>query len=88
MVYRALDQVDAERALVFADALVHPASVYTWAYFPDNPSPDFSDEILFARLPKLSAQARELWLRRFGDRRAFVLTWNGPDEPAIEELSR
>jgi hypothetical protein len=85
----ALEQAGAQRALVFADVLVHPSSVFTWAYFPDNPSPDFSDDILYVRMPKPASTSRaiEIWQRRFSDRRAFALSWNQRGEPALEELS-
>lgn len=87
---RALEQAGAERALVFADAFVNTASVATWAYFSDNPSPDFSDDVVYVRVPKrdVARSIREFWLRRFADRRAFLWTWNQRGEPVIEELSR
>jgi hypothetical protein len=90
MLVQALEHSDAERVLVFADALVNPASVFSWAYFPDNPSPDLSDDIVYVRVPKpdTARRAREFWLRRFGDRRAFALTWDQRGEAVIEELSR
>lgn len=89
-VRRALEQSGAQRALVFADVVVHPSSDHTWAYFPDNPSPDLSDDIVFVRVPKVAAlsRARELWQRRFADRRAFALTWTRSGEPVFEELER
>ncbi|HTU61224.1 MAG TPA: glycosyltransferase family 39 protein, partial [Polyangiales bacterium] len=83
MLPRALESAGAQRALVFADALVYPASQHSWAYFPDNPSPDLSDDVLYVRVPKrdIARNARELWQRRFADRRAFLLSWNARGEP-------
>jgi hypothetical protein len=76
--------------LVFADVLVNPASLHSWAYFPDNPAPDLSDDIVYVRLPRTDPERRAhgLWQRRFADRRAFALTWNQRGEPAIKELAR
>jgi hypothetical protein len=90
MLPRALEDAGAQRALVFADALVYPASQHSWAYFPDNPSPDLSDELLYVRVPTrdTARSAHEFWQRRFPDRRAFLLSWNARGEPALEELAR
>jgi hypothetical protein len=90
MVPRALEQNGVVRAVVFADALVSPASTHSWAYFPDNPWPDLRDDIVYVRLPKpdTARKAHDFWLRRFADRRAFALTWNQRGEPVIEELVR
>jgi hypothetical protein len=86
----ALEQAGADRALVFADAFVNTTNVATWAYFADNPWPDLRDDILYVRVPKpdTARRTREIWLRRFSDRRAFLWTWNQRGEPVFEELWR
>jgi hypothetical protein len=89
LVFRALIESHADRALVFADALVYPASGVSWAYFPDNPSPRLDDDILFVRIPKLDPlhDMQLFWQRRFADRRAFVFTWAEGGTPVFRELS-
>ncbi|MFA9412456.1 MAG: hypothetical protein ACERK0_14400, partial [Deltaproteobacteria bacterium] len=37
MAHRMLDEAGAERALVFADAMVDANAAASWAYFPPNP---------------------------------------------------
>jgi hypothetical protein len=88
LVFRALAESHADRALVFADALVYPASGASWAYFPDNPSPGLDDDILFVRIPKLDPlhDMQRFWQRRFADRRAFVFTWSPGGTPVFREL--
>jgi hypothetical protein len=88
LVFRALEQSHASRALVFADALVYPSSALSWAYFPDNPSPMFDDDVLFVRIPQQnpSQSVHEFWQRRFPDRRAFLFMWTPRGEPLFREL--
>lgn len=90
LVFRMLEQSHAERALVFCDALVFPSSGHSWAYFPDNPSPDLDDDVIFVRIPRANVvlNIQDFWRRRFPDRRAFVYTWNQQGEPQFRELSR
>jgi hypothetical protein len=55
--------------------MVDIAQTHTWAYYPPNPSPDLSDDLVFARIPKSPDAVRrafELWQRRLPERRAFV----------------
>jgi len=47
--YRLLEQAGAGRAVVFAETMVDHKQNQTWAYFPPNPKPDLSDEVLFLR---------------------------------------
>lgn len=88
-VFRLLEEQQAERALVFCDALVFPRSGQSWAYFPDNPSPDLGDRVLFVRIPRanLLLNMLDFWQRRFPDRRAFVYTWSRQGEPQFRELA-
>jgi hypothetical protein len=90
LVFRMLEQNHAERALVFCDALVFPSSGHSWAYFPDNPSPDLDDPVIFVRMPRANVllNIQDFWRRRFPDRRAFAYTWNEQGEPQFRELSR
>ncbi len=63
------------KRLVFANLLVHPESGFTWAYYPPNPHPDLSDDMLFLRLPSGADGAQRawsLWRERFSDRDAVV----------------
>jgi hypothetical protein len=80
----------AERALVFADALIYPQSGRSWAYYPDNPSPTLDDDILFVRIPQQdpAREVHEFWQRRFRDRRAFLFMWSPKGEPLFRELGR
>lgn len=76
-VYALLRERGAGRALVFANHLVRTDDRRLWAYFPPNPSPDLSDDIIFVRLPqvrpeRLEAAARSFWRAHMSDRRAFV----------------
>ena len=88
-VFRMLEQSHAERALVFSDALVYPSSGHSWAYFPDNPSPDLSDPVIFVRMPRANVllNIQDFWQRRFPDRRAFVYGWSSEGEPLFRELA-
>lgn len=88
LVYEGLAHSQADRGLVFADALVYPPTNVTWAYFPDNPSPDLNDRFVFVRIPKADSlrQMQNFWKRRFPDRRAFVFTWGPNGEPLFREL--
>jgi hypothetical protein len=90
LIFEALRRSGAERALVFSDALVFPTSGASWAYFPDNPSPDLSDDIVFARVPKTDVMrnVQSFWARHFGDRRAFLYLWSPQGEPVFRELER
>jgi hypothetical protein len=90
LVYRALAASHAERALVFADALIYPQSGRSWAYYPDNPSPTLDDDILFVRIPQQdpAREVHEFWQRRFKDRRAFLFMWSPKGEPLFRELGR
>ena len=90
LIFEALRRSGAERALVFSDALVFPTSGISWAYFPDNPSPDLSDDILFARLPKRDVMhnLQSFWASHFSDRRAFLYLWSSKGEPLFRELRR
>lgn len=88
---RLLDDAGAHHALVFANELVHPSSGRSWAYYPPNPSPDFSDERLFVRIPSgddTSARAHDFWLRRFPERRAFVFVFDETGRPLLQPLRR
>jgi len=87
-VFRALAESHAERALVFADALVYPASAESWAYFPDNPSPQLDDDVLFVRVPKRDPlrEVHDFWRRRYADRRAFLFMWSPSGQPLFREL--
>ena len=86
---QALAASHAERALVFADALVYPPTNVTWAYFPDNPSPRLDDAIVTVRIPKRDSlrTMQRFWEQHFSDRRAFVFTWGPNGEPLFRELS-
>jgi len=88
LVFRALAQAHASRALVFADALVYPDSALSWAYFPDNASPMFDDDVLFVRIPQQNPaqNVQDFWQRRFPDRRAFLFMWTSQGEPLFREL--
>lgn len=90
LIFEALRRSGAERALVFSDALVFPSSGTSWAYFPDNPSPDLSDDIVFARVPKADVMrsVQDFWARHFADRRAFLYLWSPNGEPLFRELQR
>ena len=90
LVFRMLEQSHAERALVFSDALVFPSSGHSWAYFPDNPSPDLDDPVIFVRMPRANVllNIQNFWQRRFPDRRAFAYSWSKQGEPMFRELSR
>lgn len=88
---RLLDDAGAHHALIFANELVHPSSGRSWAYYPPNPSPDFSDERLFVRIPigeDTPARAHEFWLRRFPERRAFVFAFDEQGRPLLQPLRR
>jgi len=82
-----LKEVGAERALIFTNALVDPSNKITWAYFPDNPSPDFSDTWLYLRVPRgdnVQARILTVWKRDHPDRRAFLYT--PTPKPTLQEL--
>jgi len=87
-VFRMLEQSQAERALVFSDALVFPGSGHSWAYYPDNPAPDLQDPVIFVRVPRANVllNIRDFWQRRFSDRRAFVYSWSKEGTPLFREL--
>lgn len=75
-------------SVVFINSMVQPGRMDTWAYFAPNPSPDLSDRRLYLRLPRGEdnvARVRALWLERFADRRAFIVSWD-PEIPFIVEL--
>jgi hypothetical protein len=90
LVFQMLEQSHAENALVFSDALVFPSSGHSWAYFPDNPSPDLDDPVIFVRMPRANVllNMQDFWRRRFPDRRAFAYSWSKQGEPLFRELSR
>lgn len=88
VVHDELLKAGAERALIFSDSALYPASAVSWAVFPDNPSPKLDDDFLFVRVPRSSdprKQMLEFWRRRFPDRRAFVYAWTR-EGPHFEEL--
>jgi hypothetical protein len=85
---RLLAQEGAEQALVFCNVLVVPQRRVTWAYGPPNPKPDFSDPIIFARIPRHRDEWRnayEMWRKRFPERRAFVFN-DAPNGAHFAEL--
>ena len=87
---RLLDEAGAGRALVFADTMVDPAAGDSWAYFPPNPSPDLDDARIFVRIPAADdapQRAREVWLRRFPDRSAWLFRFESR-EPVLRQLGR
>ena len=64
------ERAKASKALVFAEFLVPPKLGVSWAYYPPNPSPDLSDEVIFARWPRgvdQASRAREFARRHFPD---------------------
>jgi hypothetical protein len=76
--HRLLDEAGAERALVFADAMVDVSAARSWAYYPPNPSPALDDPRIFVRIPQgddAPARARDFWQRRFPDRPAWLFRW-------------
>jgi hypothetical protein len=88
VVYDELAKSGAERALIFANAAVYPESAVTWAYYPDNPSPQLDDPWLFVRVPIMSdprPRMHDFWRRRFPDRRAFLFVV-GQGPPLFKEL--
>jgi hypothetical protein len=79
-VHRLLDQAEAGESLIFANRAVDMHRARSWAYFPENPSPDLSDERIFVRLPNGDGAqdlAYEFWQRRFPDRQAWIFQWAG-----------
>lgn len=65
----------ADKALIFANQLVLPDRLLTWAYYPPNPSPALDDRFVFVRHPRKAGGPRtayEFWMREFPDRRAFL----------------
>jgi 4-amino-4-deoxy-L-arabinose transferase-like glycosyltransferase len=90
-VYAELERSGADQALVFANTLAPSLPALTWAFFPDNPSPNLDDRWLFVREPtSKDARARmlELWARRFPQRRAFVFHIDLEGEYHFSELLR
>jgi Dolichyl-phosphate-mannose-protein mannosyltransferase len=86
--YNLLEETKADRALVFANAMLWPESAVSWAYFPDNPSPRFDDRWLFVRIPDLPdprPQMIAFWRKHFPDRRAFVFAVSKTG-PMFQEL--
>jgi hypothetical protein len=90
LIFRQLERVHAERALVFADAIVYPQSGYSWAYYPDYPSPRLDDDIVFVRVPQADSlrAIHAFWQRRFPDRRAFLFVWDARGEPLFREIRK
>jgi hypothetical protein len=91
VVYERLAASGADTALVFTNTLAAAGPATTWAYFPDNPSPQLSDRWLFARVPaSADAQTRmvEFWRRRFPERRAFAFVVNREGGSRFDELSQ
>jgi 4-amino-4-deoxy-L-arabinose transferase-like glycosyltransferase len=89
VVYDLLEKAQAEHALIFSNAAVYPKSAVTWAYFPDNPSPQFDDPWLFVRVPTtpdMRQRMVEFWRKHFPNRRAFVFAM-AADGPRFSELS-
>ncbi|MBI5068462.1 MAG: glycosyltransferase family 39 protein [Deltaproteobacteria bacterium] len=88
-VWQQLPRQPGQRVLVFSDALVPSRSGLTWAYYPPNPSPDLSDEVLFVRWPRTAdaeARARDFARRRFPDRAAW--RWVTSPEPRLVPVFR
>ena len=86
--HRLLDEAGAERALVFADAMVDVGSAVSWAYYPPNPSPDLDDPRIFVRIPTgegATDRALDFWRRRFPDRSAWVFVW-AEGKPLLRRL--
>lgn len=98
-VFDLLEATHASHALVFANHLVLPERVVTWAYFPPNPSPTLDDQYLFVRQPRGAGgprKAYEFWMREYPTRRAFLYedSWKGqlftelqPGQPPPEAAS-
>ena len=88
---RLLDEAGAHHALIFANELVPPSSGRSSAYYPPNPSPDFSDERLIVRIPigaDTPARAHDFWLRPFPERRVFVFVFDEQGRPSLQALQR
>jgi hypothetical protein len=88
-VHRLLDHAEAGESLIFANRAVDMHRARSWAYFPENPSPDLSDARLFVRLPAGEeglARAHSFWQRRFPKRQAWVFEWGG-GQPQLEPLA-
>jgi hypothetical protein len=76
-VFGLIERAGAERALIFANHLVMPDRLVSWAYFPPNPSPAFDDPFIFVRQPGGAGGPRvayEFWKRQYPTRRAFLYT--------------
>jgi hypothetical protein len=76
-VFGLLEQAGAKNALIFANHLVMPDRLISWAYFPPNPSPAFDDPFIFVRQPPGKGGPRtayEFWRLQFPARRAFLYT--------------
>lgn len=89
VVYDRLAASGADTALVFTNTLAAGGPATTWAYYPDNPSPQLDDRWLFARVPAtVDSRARmlEFWRRRFPDRRAFAFVVNREGDTRFDEL--
>jgi hypothetical protein len=91
VVYLKLEDAGADQALVFTNSLAAAGPALTWAYYPDNPSPELNDRWLFVRVPvRGEARARmlEFWQRRFPERRAFVYYVNREGDVQFSELTK
>jgi hypothetical protein len=73
VVWNALAQVGATRAVVFTQALVDPKANLSWAYYAPNPDPALDEPVIFLRWPKKMSleQVRGFAQRTFPDRPAF-----------------
>jgi hypothetical protein len=80
-----LEAEHVRKALVFADSMVNAVGGLTWAYFPPNPNPSRSDDILFVRIPRgkedPTTAMRQFHRRHFPDRPAFVVRLDSKEEP-------
>lgn len=89
VVYDRLAASGADTALVFTNTLAGSGPATTWAYYPDNPSPQLNDRWLFARVPATGdapARMLEFWRRRFPERRAFLFVVNREGDARFDEL--
>jgi hypothetical protein len=87
--YAAIERAGLGRALVFANALVHPASERTWAYYAPSPAPRLDDDLIFVRYLYGAddyARMHALWREHFADRRAALYLLTPDGRPELREL--